>query len=149
MAAFFCVVAPGLAEWRVDYVLEIPLCAGCIWAQWLLGRWLRPKGASWVGALLAALAIASALLIKQSALLVLLGPALWAVVVGLQERQRRWQLLASFGLVLALVAPWLGHNLSPPLVAPTAPRWSPQSEKATPMPRPWRAGFGIPAGCLA
>ena len=21
---FFCVVAPGLAEWRVDYVLEIP-----------------------------------------------------------------------------------------------------------------------------
>ncbi len=111
LAAFFCVVAPGLAEWRVDYVLEIPLCAGCIWSQCLLGRWLRPKGASWVAALLAALAIASALLIKQSALLVLLGPALWAVVVGLQDRQRRWQLLASFGLVLALVAPWLGHNL--------------------------------------
>ena len=111
LAALFCVVAPGLAEWRVDYVLEIPLCAGCIWAQWLLGRWLRPSGATWIAALLAALAIASALLIKQSALLVLLGPALWAVVVGLQERKRRWQLVASFGFVLALVAPWLGHNL--------------------------------------
>ena len=111
LAAFFCVVAPGLAEWRVDYVLEIPLCAGCIWSQWLLGRWLRPGGASWTAAFLAAVAMAGALLIKQSALLVLLGPAFWAVLVGLQDRQRRWQLLASLGLVLALVVPWLSHNL--------------------------------------
>ena len=111
LAGLFCVLSPGLAEWRVDYVLEIPLCAGCVWALWLLGRWLRPGGASWAAALTAALAMAAALLIKQSALLMLLGPAIWTVLVGWRERRRRWQLLASLGLVLAVVAPWLGHNL--------------------------------------
>ena len=45
LAAVLCVLAPGLAEWRVDYVLEIPLCAGCVWALWLLGRWPCPGGA--------------------------------------------------------------------------------------------------------
>ena len=54
LAALLCVLSPGLAEWRVDYVLEIPLCAGCVWALWLLGRWLRPGGASWPAAFLAA-----------------------------------------------------------------------------------------------
>ena len=111
LAALLCVLAPGLAEWRVDYVLEIPLCAGCVWALWLLGRWLRPGGASWPAAFVAALAIAAALLIKQSALLLLLGPAVWAAWVGCRERSRRLQLLAALAFVLALVAPWLGHNL--------------------------------------
>ena len=111
LAALFCVLAPGLAEWRVDYVLEIPLCAGCTWALWLLGRWLRPGGERWQLALPAALAIAVALLIKQSALLLLLGPAAWAVLLAWRQRVRRRQLLVGLALVLALVAPWLGHNL--------------------------------------
>lgn len=111
LAALFCVLSPGLAEWRVDYVLEIPLCAGCVWSLWLLGRWLRPSGASWAAALAAAVATACALLIKQSALLLLLGPGLWAVVAGWRVRRRRWQVLGALALVLLLVAPWLGHNL--------------------------------------
>ena len=85
-------------------------------------RWLRlgvvvagalaaPGGASWPAAFVAALAIAAALLIKQSALLLLLGPAVWAAWVGCRERSRRLQLLAALAFVLALVAPWLGHNL--------------------------------------
>ena len=111
LAALACVLAPGLAELRVDFVLEIPLCAGCVWALWLLGRWQRPEGGRWLQALWAAAAIAAALLIKQSALLVLLLPALWAGACGLAQRRRRWQVLAALGLVLALVMPWLLHNL--------------------------------------
>ena len=108
LAALFCVLAPGLAEWRVDYVLEIPLCAGCTWALWLLGRWLRPGGERWQLALPAALAIAVALLIKQSALLLLLGPAAWAVLLAWRQRVRRRQLLVGLAWVLALWPPGWG-----------------------------------------
>ena len=98
------------------------------------------KRASWVAALLAALAIASALLIKQSALLVLLGPALWAVV-GLQERRRRWQLLASFGLVLALVAPGWVHNLITAIGGTNRATLESAAREGDPNAHPWRAGW--------
>ena len=114
LAALLCGLMPLLAEVRVDYVLEIPLGAACTWALWLLGRWQRPAplGGHWPQALGAALAVASALLIKQSALLVLVAPALWAAAAGLRQGQgRRPQVLAALALVLALVLPWLQHNL--------------------------------------
>ena len=109
-AALLCCLMPLLAELRVDYVLEIPVCASCTWALWLLGRWL--KGGKWPQALAAAAAIAAALLIKQSALLVLLLPVLWVSLSALWlGGPRRLQLLAAMALVLALLLPWLQHNL--------------------------------------
>ena len=114
MAALLCCLMPLLAELRVDFVLEIPVCASCTWALWLLGRWLQPqlKTASWWQALQAAVAVSAALLIKQSALLVLLPALAWASVSALRQgRGRRLQLLAAMALVLALLLPWLQHNL--------------------------------------
>ena len=109
-AALICCLMPLLAELRVDYVLEIPVCASCTWALWLLGRWL--EGGKWPQALAAAGAIAAALLIKQSALLVLLLPVLWVSLSALWlGGPRRLQLLAAMALVLALLLPWLQHNL--------------------------------------
>jgi len=113
LAALITVLLPSLAAQRVDYVLEIPVAAAGTGALWLLGRWARPSpaGGRWGQALGAALALAAAVLIKQSVLLLLLGPLLWAAATGLARRGRRLQVLAALGLVLALVAPWLGHNL--------------------------------------
>lgn len=113
LAALVTVLLPSLAAQRVDYVLEIPVAASGTAALWLLGRWARPgaAGGRWGQALPAALALAAAVLIKQSVLLLLLGPLLWAAATGLARRGRRLQVLAALALVLALVAPWLGHNL--------------------------------------
>jgi 4-amino-4-deoxy-L-arabinose transferase-like glycosyltransferase len=113
LAALVTVLLPSLAAQRVDYVLEIPVAAAGTGALWLLGRWARPApaGGRWGQALAAALALAAAVLIKQSVLLLVLGPLLWAAATGLARRDRRLQVLAALGLVLALVAPWLGHNL--------------------------------------
>jgi 4-amino-4-deoxy-L-arabinose transferase-like glycosyltransferase len=113
LAALVTVLLPSLAAQRVDYVLEIPVAAAGTGALWLLGRWARPapSGGGWGQALVAALALAAAVLIKQSVLLLLLGPLLWAAATGLARRGRRLQVLAALALVLALVAPWLGHNL--------------------------------------
>ena len=61
-------------------------------------------------ALAAALSLTLALLVKQSALLVLLPPALWAFVQALRHPRRRWQALAGLLLVLLLLLPWLHHN---------------------------------------
>lgn len=114
VAALLCCLMPLLAELRVDFVLEIPVCASCTWALWLLGRWLQPqlKTAGWWQALQATLAVSAALLIKQSALLVLLPALVWASVSALRQGQgKRLQLLAAMALVLALLLPWLQHNL--------------------------------------
>lgn len=114
--ALLCValvaLAPALMALRVDYTLDIPLTATTNLALWLLGRWWAPSpaGGRPSQALLAALAIGAALLVKQSALLVVALPALWAAASGLRRRGRRLQVLLSLALVLALVLPWLHHN---------------------------------------
>lgn len=105
-------LAPALMALRVDYTLDIPLTAATTLALWLLGRWQAPSpaGGRPGQALLAALAVGAALLVKQSALLPLGPPALWATAAGLRRRGRRLQLLLALALVLALVMPWLHHN---------------------------------------
>ncbi|MFO7630108.1 MAG: glycosyltransferase family 39 protein [Prochlorococcaceae cyanobacterium] len=115
LAAALTALAPALAALRVDYTLDLPLTAATTLALWLLGRWQAPapRGGRWPQALLAALAVAAALLVKQSALLVLTGPGLWAAGQALGRRsttQRRLQVLAALALVLALLLPWLHHN---------------------------------------
>ena len=105
-------LTPALMALRVDFTLDIPLAASTTLALWLLGRWQAPSpGGGRIGqALPAALAIGGALLVKQSALLLLAPPALWAAVGGLRRRGRRLQVLMAVTLVLALVLPWLHHN---------------------------------------
>ncbi len=114
--ALLCValvaLSPALMALRVDYTLDIPLTAATTLALWLLGRWQAtvPRGGHLRQALLAALAIAAALMVKQSALLLLALPAAWAAAAGLRRRGRRLQVLLALAVVLAVVLPWLHHN---------------------------------------
>ena len=112
LSAALLVLAPALAEMRVDFTLDLPLAAATTLALWRLGRWQAPApaGGRPLQALGAALAVAAALLIKQSALLVVTLPCLWVAGRGLAQRGRRWQVLAALAVVLALLLPWLHHN---------------------------------------
>ena len=105
-------ITPGLVSLRVNFTLDLALTAVTTAALWQLWRWQRPAphGGRWVQALPAALGLAAALLVKQSALLVLAAPYLWAVMTGIGQRRRRWQLLVGMVLVLALLLPWLHRN---------------------------------------
>jgi 4-amino-4-deoxy-L-arabinose transferase-like glycosyltransferase len=112
LAAALLALAPALLELRVDYTLDMPLAASCSLALWLLGRWQAPApaGGRTAQAVLAAAAVAAAVLVKQSALLVVALPCFWAAARGLAQRGRRAQVLLALALVLALVVPWLHHN---------------------------------------
>ncbi|MEB3304238.1 MAG: glycosyltransferase family 39 protein [Cyanobacteriota bacterium] len=114
LCAALLLLTPGLIHLRVDYTLDLPLAATGTLALWLLGRWQAeaPKGGRWGQMLAAATAMAAALLVKQSALLLLTGPLLWAIgtSMGRHQRQRRWQVLVGGAVVLALLLPWLHHN---------------------------------------
>lgn len=112
LAAALTASAPALAELRVDYTLDVPLAATTTLALWRLGRWQAPPpmGGGWGQALAAALAVAAAILVKQSALLVVALPCLWTAAWGLGRRDRRLQVLLALAVVLALLLPWLHHN---------------------------------------
>ena len=111
LAAALVAIAPALASLRVDYTLDLPVAAASALALWLLGRWQAPGAGRWPQAITAALAVGAAILVKQSALLVLVPPCLWAAGQGLLgQRGRRLQVLLALALVLALVLPWLHHN---------------------------------------
>ena len=112
LAATLMTLAPALLDLRTDFTLDLPVAACSVLALWLLGRWQRPGvlGGQWPQAIAAGLAVAAAILVKQSALLVVALPALWAAGRSLGHANRRWQALAAAGLVLALALPWLHHN---------------------------------------
>ena len=112
LAATLVALCPALTALRVDYTLDLPLSASTTLALWLLGRWQaqQPAGGRWHQAILAALALAAALLVKQSALLLVALPSLWAALRGLGQRRRRFQTLVALLLVLGLLLPWLHHN---------------------------------------
>ncbi|MEB3260971.1 MAG: glycosyltransferase family 39 protein [Cyanobacteriota bacterium] len=105
-------LAPALVHLRVDFTLDLPLAASATLALWLLGRWQAPdpEGGRWEQLLAAVLAMAAALLVKQSALLLLAGPTLWAAGDGLRRPRRRFQVLLGVMVVLAPLLPWLQHN---------------------------------------
>ncbi|MEB3266639.1 MAG: glycosyltransferase family 39 protein [Cyanobacteriota bacterium] len=111
LAALLVALMPALAALRVDFTLDLPLTATTTLALWLLGRWQAPapRGGHWGQLLPAAAAVAAALLVKQSALLVLLAPGLWALGQALAGRRRR-QGLVGMAIVLAALTPWLQHN---------------------------------------
>jgi len=112
LAALFLAMAPGLAEHRVEFTLDLPLTGATTLALFMLYRWQRPgpRGGQWGQSLVAAAAIAASILIKQSALLVVALPTLWAGFQALNERKRSLQLVAGFGLAMVAILPWLQHN---------------------------------------
>ena len=111
LAAGLLALAPAMADHRVSFTLDLPLTACSTTALWLLGRWQRrDQGGTWPQAISAALAITAAVLVKQSALLVLAPPAFWVLSRSLGQPQRRWQSIAALALVITLVLPWLHHN---------------------------------------
>ena len=112
LAAALTGLTPALAALRVDFTLDLPLTATAMLAIWLLGRWVAPApgGGRWSQSLPAAAAIAAAVMVKQSALLVLLLPCLWATGVGLASRGRRLQVLVALAVVVGVSLPWLHHN---------------------------------------
>lgn len=112
LAVAFVAMAPALLELRSDYVLEMPLTAAVTFALWRLGCWWDPhRGGRWLQALVAAAACTAAILVKQSALLVLLPALAWAAWCALCRTNRtRYQLLAGVGVFLCGVGPWLRHN---------------------------------------
>ena len=97
VAAAAVALAPMLLELRTDYVLELPLAALVSLALWRLGSWWSPgSGGRWWQAFLAALAVTLSLLVKQSALLVLLPALAWSLVAAQRIGQgRRLQALAG------------------------------------------------------
>lgn len=104
-------LTPALTHLRVDFTLDMPLVASCCLALWLLGRWQAPeRGGLWSQALAAALALAMAVLVKQSALLVVALPSAWVAITAMGRRGRRLQMLVAVALVLGSVFPWLHHN---------------------------------------
>ena len=111
LCAALVALTPALTHLRVDFTLDMPLVASCCLALWLLGRWQAPeRGGHWGQALTAALALAMALLVKQSALLVVALPSAWVAITAMGRHGRRLQVLAALALVLGLVFPWLHHN---------------------------------------
>ncbi len=112
LAVVFVALAPAFLDLRSDFLLEMPLSAMTTLAISCLGWWWHPKtGGRWLQAFCAAFFSLSALLVKQSALLVLLPSVCWVVWVGLHRSQKtRYQTLAAFGFVLMGLFPWLHHN---------------------------------------
>lgn len=116
LAAGMVAMAPLFLELRTDYVLELPLAAMVVLALWRLGCWWHPEhGGRWSQTVWAAFSVAAAVLVKQSALLILI-PALLLVVAsvstgrGTSIASRRWQLAVGLGLVVLVLLPWLRHN---------------------------------------
>ena len=112
LAALFLSLAPGMAEHRVEFTLDLALTGTTTLALFLLYRWQRPgsQGGQWPQAIVAATALAASVLTKQSALLVVALPAIWAGVQALREPKRSLQLVAGLGIALIAIIPWLQHN---------------------------------------
>ncbi len=112
LATMFVALIPALLELRSDYVLEMPLTALITLSLWRLGCWCDPnKGGKWIQAIFASISCAAAILIKQSALLVLLPALIWATVIAIRKGSSSiLQVFTGLGLVLFSVIPWLKHN---------------------------------------
>ena len=112
LAALILGIAPGLAEHRVEFTLDLPLTGATTLALFTLYRWQRPgpEGGRWTQAVIASTSITASILIKQSALLVVVLPTIWAGLQALKERKRCIQLFSGLGIAMVAILPWLQHN---------------------------------------
>ena len=112
IACLLAALTPAFLDLRTDYVLEMALVASCSLAIWRLGVWCDPQtGGRWGQAWACTFAALAAVLVKQSALLVLVPAGCWACWIALR-RGGPWlrQALLLPLLTAALVGPWLRHN---------------------------------------
>nr|WP_115095398.1 glycosyltransferase family 39 protein [Synechococcus sp. UW106] len=112
IACLLAALTPAFLDLRTDYVLEMALVASCSLAIWRLGVWCDPQtGGRWGQAWGCTVAALAAVLVKQSALLVLVPAGFWAAGMAIRRRGPwlRQALLLPF-LTAALVGPWLRHN---------------------------------------
>ncbi|QNI83525.1 dolichyl-phosphate-mannose-mannosyltransferase family protein [Synechococcus sp. RS9907] len=112
IACLLAALTPAFLDLRTDYVLEMALVASCSLAIWRLGVWCDPKsGGRWGQAWGCTLAAIAAVLVKQSALLVLVPAGLWAAGIAVR-RGGPWlrQALLLPLLTAVLIGPWLRHN---------------------------------------
>ena len=112
LAALILAIAPGLAEHRVEFTLDLPLTGATTLALFTLYCWQRPgpEGGRWTQAIIASTSITASILIKQSALLVVVLPTIWAGLQALKERKRCIQLFSGLGIAMVTILPWLHHN---------------------------------------
>ena len=112
LACGLTAIVPALLELRTDYVLEMPLAAVCTLALWRLDVWCDPSdGGRWNQVWGCTLVALAALLVKQSAFLVLTPAGLWTLGLVLRRRGRwvRQAMLLPL-TAAALLGPWLRHN---------------------------------------
>ena len=112
IACLLTALTPVFMELRTDYVLEMALMASCSLAIWRLGVWCDPKsGGRWGQLWGCTVAAMAAVLVKQSALLVLVPAGVWAAGIALR-RGGHWlrQALLLPLLTAVLIGPWLRHN---------------------------------------
>ena len=112
LAALILAIAPGLAEHRVEFTLDLPLTGATTLALFTLYCWQRPgpEGGRWTQAIIASTSITASILIKQSALLVVVLPTIWAGLQALKERKRCIQLFSGLLIAMVAILPWLQHN---------------------------------------
>ena len=114
--ALFCVLisafSPFLFHLRTDYVLELPLISTITLYLFHLGKWSDPsKGGKWIQLMIASVACAFSLLIKQSSLLLII-PSLLLICILCFKRDKkfRFQYLCLFIVNLLAIFPWFYHN---------------------------------------
>ncbi|WP_320673546.1 phospholipid carrier-dependent glycosyltransferase [Prochlorococcus sp. MIT 1341] len=112
LSVVFVAITPALLQLRLDYLLEMPLTAVMTLAISSLGSWWHPKtGEKWSQVFTAALLCLSAVMIKQSALLLLIPMffyASWNIFT--RSKTYRYQLFSGVLVVVIGVLPWLHHN---------------------------------------
>ena len=112
LACALTALAPALLDLRTDYVLEMPLAAVGTLALWRLGCWCDPRrGGRWWQAFVATGLALAAVLVKQSALLMLMPAGLWAAGIVIRRGRSWWcQALLLPLMTGLLIGPWLRHN---------------------------------------
>ncbi len=112
ITVFITCFLPFLFQLRTDYVLELPLISVCSFVAWRLSYWCDPKiGGKWIQAVIAFTSCALAILIKQSALLIVLPALFSCYLVGLR-RNELFQRQFYLGIIFLIISvlPWFRHN---------------------------------------
>ncbi len=114
--AFLCVLisafSPFLFHLRTDFVLELPLISSITFYLFHLGRWSdKFHGGKWSQLIIASLACASSLLIKQSSLLVIIPSFLFVIISSFyRENKFKLQVFILFLIGILAISPWFYHN---------------------------------------
>ncbi len=112
ISIFLVAICPFIFHLRTDYVLELPLISATTFYLFQLGKWSDPLvGGKWIQLILSTSAGISSLLIKQSALLVIIPSFIFVVFISFKRGRRfRLQLLLGFVANLIIIFPWFYHN---------------------------------------